>query len=188
MSPSTPDAARDAAGLVPAGAHVLGEPGAAVTIVEFGDLECPYCRDAAPVLRDAVASSGGQVRLVFRHFPLFAVHPHALTAALAAEAAAQAGAFWAMHDALFAHQDDLTDAGLARVAASLGVDGLDGAAVVGQAAQRFGDVVERDYADAVAAGVEGTPTVFVDGARLTGRITRASVRAAVDAARARQRG
>ncbi|GIJ00401.1 protein-disulfide isomerase [Sediminihabitans luteus] len=164
--------------LVPADAHVLGSPDAPVTIVEFGDLECPYCKDAAPVLRDVVEASDGRARLVFRHFPLFEVHPHALTAALAVEAAAAQGRFWPLLDALFAQQDDLSDAGIVRAAATLGIEP---AGLVGEAAQRFGGVVERDYADGLAAGVAGTPTVFVDGVRLTGRVTRESVQAAVDA-------
>ncbi|MBE7700824.1 thioredoxin domain-containing protein [Oerskovia sp. Sa1BUA8] len=168
-----------AAALVPPGAHVLGDPAAPVTIVEFGDLECPYCHDAAPVLRAVVEESGGTVRLVFRHFPLFEVHPYALTAALAAEAAGAQGRFWEMHDLLFAHQDRLDDVGLAHWAQTLG---LDGASVVGEAAQEHGDAVERDYLAGTALGVRGTPTLFVDGERYRGRVTEDGVRAAVAAA------
>ena len=91
--------------------HVLGRLDAPVTVVEHGDLECPYCRAAAPVLRALVERSDGRVRLVWKHFPLFEVHPHALTAALAAEAAGAHGLFWEMHDLLFAHQDHLADEG-----------------------------------------------------------------------------
>jgi protein-disulfide isomerase len=168
-------------GLVPPGAHVFGDPAAPVTIVEFGDFECPYCHDAAPVLRAAVEESDGEVRLVFRHFPLFEVHPYALTAALAAEAAGVQGRFWEMHDLLFAHQDRLDDVGLAHWAGKAGVDGT---SVVGDAAQRYGDAVERDYLAGTALGVRGTPTLFVDGERYRGRVTPEGVRAAVEAARA----
>ncbi|WP_069388068.1 DsbA family protein [Cellulosimicrobium cellulans] len=164
--------------LVPADAHVLGDPAAPVTLVEFGDLECPYCAAAAPVLRDVVASSAGRVRLVFRHFPLFEIHPHALTAALAVEAAGAQGRFWEMHEAFFAHQDRLDDAGLAERAAELG---LDGASVVGDAAQQHAGAVQRDYAAALALGVQGTPTLFVDGVRYRGRVTREGLEAAVAA-------
>ncbi|MFF2622610.1 DsbA family protein [Oerskovia jenensis] len=170
---------RPGAELVPPDAHVFGDPDAPVTIVEFGDFECPYCHDAAPVLRAVVEESGGQVRLVFRHFPLFEVHPYALTAALAAEAAGAQGRFWDMHDLLFAHQDRLDDVGLAHWAQKLG---LDGASVVGDAAQQHGDVVERDYLAGGALGVRGTPTVYVDGERYRGRVTEDGVRAAVAAA------
>lgn len=161
--------------VLPPGAHVRGDPAAPVTVVEFGDLECPYCRAAAPVLREFVEGSGGRARLVFRHFPLFEVHPHALTAALAAEAAGAQGLFWEMHDLLFAHQERLDDTSLAAYAASLG---LEGASVVGDAAQRYAEAVRRDYADGLALGVEGTPTVFVDGVRVAGRITAEALRAA----------
>ncbi|MBD5786943.1 thioredoxin domain-containing protein [Cellulosimicrobium terreum] len=166
--------------LVPVDAHVLGDPDAPVTIVEFGDVECPYCRAAAPVLHDVVTSSGGRVRLVFRHFPLFEVHPHALTGALALEVAGAQGKFWPMHDVLFAHQDRLDDASLAGLAESLGVDG---ASVVGEAAQNSAGVVRRDYADALALGVQGTPTLFVNGVRYRGKVTAEGLRAAIDAAR-----
>ncbi|MHA7132385.1 DsbA family protein [Oerskovia turbata] len=168
-----------AADLVPPGAHVFGDPTAPVTIVEFGDFECPYCHDAAPVLRAVVEESAGTVRLVFRHFPLFEVHPYALTAALAAEAAGAQGRFWEMHDLLFAHQDRLDDVGLAHWAGTLD---LDGASVVGDAAQAHGDAVERDYLAGTTLGVRGTPTLFVDGVRYRGRVTEEGVRAAVGAA------
>jgi protein-disulfide isomerase len=165
--------------LVPPNAHVFGAPDAPVTIVEFGDFECPYCHDATPVLRTVVEESDGQVRLVFRHFPLFEVHPYALTAALAAEAAGAQGRFWEMHDLLFAHQDRLDDVGLAHWAQKLG---LDGASVVGDAAQQHGDAVERDYLAGTALGVRGTPTLYVEGVRYRGRVTEDGVRAAVAAA------
>ncbi len=165
--------------LVPADAHVLGDPAAPVTVVEFGDLECPYCAAAAPVLRQVVEASGGQVRLVFRHFPLFEIHPHALSAALAVEAAGAQGRFWEMHAALYEHQDQLGEAGLAERAEELG---LDGASVVGDAAQQYAAPVQRDYADALAAGVQGTPTLFVNGVRYRGRVTADGLRAAIAAA------
>ncbi|WP_251153170.1 DsbA family protein [Cellulosimicrobium sp. Marseille-Q4280] len=172
----------DADRLVPSDAHVLGDPDAPVTIVEFGDMECPYCRDAAPVLRDVVASSGGRVRLVFRHFPLFELHPHALTAALAVEAAGAAGRFWEMHEALYEHQDHLDDAGLAERAGELG---LSAESVVGDEVQQHADAVRRDYADALALGVQGTPTLFVNGERYRGRVTAEGLEAAITAAVAR---
>ena len=120
--------------------HVLGNPDAPVTVIEYGDFECPYCAAAAPVLRRLVEESDGQVRLVFRHFPLADNHPHALTAALAAEAAGAQGAFWPMHDLLFARQDRLSDVALRAYAQELG---LDGDRVLGIAAyQRRGDVTD----------------------------------------------
>jgi protein-disulfide isomerase len=160
--------------------HVLGNPDAAVTLLEYGDYECPYCAAAAPVLRHVVEDSGGQVRLVFRNFPIADVHPYALTAALAAEAAGAQGAFWEMHELIFARQDRLDDAALRAYAEELG---LDGNRVVGEPAQVFGDKVEADFAAALAAGVGGTPTVFIDGRLWSGRMEVGALRRAIGSAR-----
>jgi protein-disulfide isomerase len=167
---------RDA--LVPARPHVRGNVDAPVTVVEFGDFECPYCRDAAPLLDELVDASNGHVRLVWRHFPLFELHPHALTAALASEAASSQGRFWELHDAMFAHQGDLSEAALVTLAREVGV-GED--CVVGDSAQQYGDVVEEDYADGLAHGIAGTPAIFVNGLPYHGRVTRDGLRAAVEA-------
>lgn len=158
--------------------HVYGDPGAPVTVLEYGDFECPYCAAAAPVLRTLVDESEGGVRLVFRHWPLHDVHPYALTAALAAEAAADQGAYWPMHHLLFARQDHLTDADLERYAEELG---LDPAPVTGEAAQPYGDKVEADFASGVALEVPGTPTIFVDGQLFTGRPDLAALRRVIGA-------
>jgi protein-disulfide isomerase len=152
--------------------HLYGDPAAPVRVVEYGDFECPYCRKAAPVLRELVDASDGRVALVFRHFPLFTVHPFALTAALAAEAAGDK--FWPMHDQLFAHQARLTDADLARYAAEVGAGD-----VAGEPAQAFRPAVQADYTSGVAAGVRGTPTLFLDGERYTGAPELRDLRAAV---------
>lgn len=157
--------------------HVHGAPDAALTVVEHGDFECPYCAAAAPVLRRLVDGSDGAVRLVFRHFPLFTKHPFALTAALAAEASGER--FWAVHDLLFDHQDRLADADLARYAEEAGVPGP----VVGEAAQAFRPAVAADYLSGGAAGVRGTPTLFVDGRLYTGRVELGALRSALGLAR-----
>ncbi|MCW2502320.1 MAG: disulfide bond formation protein DsbA [Actinomycetia bacterium] len=143
--------------------HVYGEADAPVTLVEYGDFECPYCGAAAPVLRELIDGSGGQVRLVYRHFPLFTVHPFALTAALAAEASGEL--FWAMHDLLFTHQHLLADADLDTYARTIGAGD-----VTGEAAQRFRPAIEADYASGGDKGVRGTPTLFIDGVLYTGRV------------------
>ncbi len=157
------------------GEHVLGDPDAPITVLEYGDFECPYCAAAAPILRRLVEESGGRVRLVFRHFPIASTHPHALTAALAAEAAGAQGAFWPMHDLLFARQDRLDDAALRAYAEELG---LDGSRVVGEAAQQFADKVEADFATGLEDEVAGTPTVVIDGELYTGRMELAALRRA----------
>ena len=156
--------------------HVLGNPDAPVTVLEYADFECPYCAAAAPVLKQLVEESDGRVRLVFRHFPLVGNHPHALTAALAAEAAGAQGAFWPMHDLLFARQDRLSDVALRAYAEELG---LDGDRVVGEAAQEFAAKVATDFQSGLADEVAGTPTVVVDGELFTGRVELAALRRAV---------
>lgn len=149
--------------------HVFGNPEAPVTVLEYGDYECPYCAAAAPVLRRLIDASDGMVRLVFRNFPLFEVHPHALVAALAAESTAEAGpqAFWTMHKLLFEKQDRLTDRDLRLYAEHAGGDPD---LAVGEAAQRFAGKVRADYAAGIEAGVEGTPTLFINDSAYSGRI------------------
>ncbi|OAA28566.1 protein-disulfide isomerase [Frankia sp. EI5c] len=158
-----------------------GTPDAPVVIVEYADFECPYCARAAGILRELVDSSDGQVRHVFRHFPVFDLHPHALTAALAAEAAGAHGRFWEMHDLLFANQDRLADRYLMGFARAVGVEAD---LVVGDPAQPYGDAVEADYADAAQRRVRGTPAIFVDGERYRGRLELGPLRAAVGRAAA----
>jgi protein-disulfide isomerase len=158
--------------------HVYGAADAPTIVVEYGDFECPYCGAAAPVLRRLIESSDGQVKLVFRHFPLFTKHPFALTAALAAEASGDL--FWAMHDLLFANQSRLDDVALASYARRAGADP---ALVVGEAAQRFRPAIEADYATGAAAGVRHTPTLFVDGRLYQGRVELGALRSALGLAR-----
>lgn len=156
--------------------HVRGNLSAPITLLEYGDFECPYCAAAAPVLEELVAGSDGQVRLIFRNFPLFSIHPYALTAALAAEAAAAQGGFWPMHDLMLRQQARLTDWDLAKYATKLG---LDGSRVIGDAAQPFGDKVEADFNAGVRAGVRGTPTVFINGRLYEGRFDLTGLRRAI---------
>ena len=117
-----PDAQVDAEGDPTMVEHVRGEALASVTVLEYGDYECPYCAAAAPVLRDLVDRSDGRVRLVYRNFPLFEVHPHALVAALAAESTTASGHFWEMHYLLFEQQARLTDFDLRKYAQHVGSD------------------------------------------------------------------
>jgi len=156
--------------------HVRGSLDAPITLLEYGDYECPYCAAAAPVLDELVAGSDGTVRLIFRNFPLHAMHPYALTAALAAEAAAAQGGFWPMHDLLFAQQARLTDWDLAKYAKKLG---LDASKVTGDAAQPYGDKVEADFEAGLRAGVRGTPSVFINGQLYEGRFDLTGLRRAI---------
>jgi Na+/H+ antiporter NhaA len=146
--------------------HVRGPRDAPVTLVEYGDFECPYCGRAEPVVRQLVQAFGNDLRFVFRHLPLVEVHEHAETAAHAAEAAAAQGRFWDMHDLLFAHQDALIYPDLLRYAAELGLDvdrfGDD------LRSRRYADRIRRDVDSADASGAAGTPTMFVNGRRHEG--------------------
>lgn len=159
-----------------------GNPEAPFTIVEFGDFECPYCGAAKPVLHDLIEGSEGQVRLIWRHFPLFTVHPFALTAALAAEAAGNQGAFWPMAGLLFKNQNSLDDASIVRYGKQLD---LDTDQLVGDAAQAYASAVRADYVEGIEAGVHGTPTLFVNGEPYTDAVTVKDLREAVGLSRRR---
>jgi protein-disulfide isomerase len=162
--------------------QVRGPQDAPVTLVEYGDFECPYCGQAEPVVRELLAETG-DLQYVWRHLPLTDVHPHAQLAAEAAEAAGAQGAFWAMHGLLFQHQDALNPKDLIRYAQELGLD-----------VERFrADLREHAWAARVAedidsadqSGVSGTPTFFINGRRHHGAYDIATLSAAVKTARVR---
>jgi protein-disulfide isomerase len=163
--------------------HLLGPPAAAVTLVEYGDYQCPYCRAAYPLVKELLRLRPETVRLVYRHFPLTNVHPYAETAAELAEAAAVRGAFWPMHDWLFTHQDVLDPPHLA-----LGLDrvGLPVEEVDRELdARRYRDRVQRDFVGGIRSGVNGTPTFFVNGVRNDRGYDLPTLLAVVDTAAAR---
>ena len=150
-----------AVGVDPARDHVRGPVDAPVTLLEYGDYECPYCGQAEQAVRALLATFGNELRYVFRHLPLADVHPHATLAAEAAEAAAAQGRFWDFHDRLFAHQDELEPHELVRHAEAVG---LDGDRVVEELRERVHRArVLEDVESADASAVAGTPTFFVNG-------------------------
>ena len=166
--------------------HIRGSDEAPVTLVEYGDYQCPYCGRAEVVIRELLEKFGDDLRYVWRHLPLNDVHVNAQTAAEAAEAAGSQGRFWEMHDRLLAAQDELTVVDLTRHAEELGLD-----------MDRFWDElrrrehaprVDRDVASADASGVVGTPSFFINGRRHSGAYDVASLAQAVEAARARAAG
>jgi Na+/H+ antiporter NhaA len=162
--------------------HVRGPAGAPVTVVEYGDFECPYCGQAEPVVRTLLADSG-DVCYVWRHLPLNDVHPNAQIAAEAAEAAAEQGKFWEMHDMLLEHQRDLRVRDLIRYAEILE---LDVAAFRTYLRTREGAPrVAEDVDSADLSGVSGTPTFFINGRRHQGAYDIATLKAEVKAAKAR---
>jgi Na+/H+ antiporter NhaA len=163
--------------------HVRGGEQAPVTLVEYGDYECPYCGQAEAVIRELLDSFGDELRYVWRHLPLGDVHPNAQMAAEASEAAAEQGRFWEMHDTLLTHQDELSAADLREDARRLGLD-LDRFWEAVRR-RRHAARVEEDVAGADASGVAGTPTFFINGRRHHGAYDQQSLAAAVRAARTR---
>ena len=141
--------------------HVRGSP-AGRLILEYGDYECPYSRQAYRAIEQVERQLDGNMRFAFRHFPLTSIHPHALAAAAAAEAAAMQGRFWDMHDLLFHRQKALEDGDLRRYAAQLGLDVA--AFDRDRASRAVADRICRDVDSGLASGqVLGTPTLFIDG-------------------------
>jgi protein-disulfide isomerase len=146
--------------------HIRGPRTAPVTLVEYGDFECPYCGQAYPVVKELEARMGERLRVVFRHFPLKEVHPHAEHAAEAAEAAGAQRQFWQMHDMLYERQDALEDTDLIGYGLELGLD-LDRFQVeLAQGVHRAR--VREDFMSGVRSGVNGTPTFFINGRRHDG--------------------
>jgi Na+/H+ antiporter NhaA len=165
--------------------HVRGPDSAPVTLVEYGDYECPYCGQAEVVIRELLDEFGDELRYVWRHLPLNDVHTHAQLAAEAAEAAGAQGQFWGMHDKLLAAQDELTGRDLKRYAEELGLD-----------LERFvddlhdhvhTDRIAEDVASADASGVAGTPSFFINGRRHQGAYDIETLTKAVRSARGRAR-
>jgi len=159
------------------GDHVRGEPGADITIIEYGDFQCPYCARAYPTLAELQQRYGDRIAVVYRHLPL-GMHPFAEGAAEAAEAAGAQGKFWEMHDKLFEYQAQMSPGQLPLLAQELGLDG-----------ERFDvDIATRKHRERVrtqaeggkAAGASGTPSFFINGERYHGDSDRESLTAAVE--------
>ena len=162
--------------------HIRGPANAPVTLVEYGDYQCPYCGLADPIVDEIRQELGDGLRFVFRNFPLSEVHPHAEHAAEIAEAAGTHHKFWEMHDMLYAHQDALDDQHLAEYATLLGVPASEITRALAQHA--YLERVREDFMSGVRSGVNGTPTFFINGARHDGSYDRRALLAAIsDAAR-----
>jgi protein-disulfide isomerase len=162
--------------------HVRGRADAAVTLLQYGDFECPYCGAAYPIVKDVQAQMGERLRFVFRNFPISTSHPHAEQAAEAAEAAAVQGRFWEMHDLLYENQSHLEDEDLRGYAESLGLD-LE-AFDRDLAGHLHADRVHADFMSGVRSGVNGTPTFYVNGRRHDDSYDAATLRAALEQAAA----
>jgi protein-disulfide isomerase len=146
--------------------HAEGRADAPVTLVEYGDYQCPYCGAAYPVVKRLQRALGKKLRFVFRNFPLTQAHPYAMVAAEAAEAAALQGKFWEMHDIIYEHQDELAPDILPAWAQQVGLDLEEFGSAI-----RQGVITKRikdDRGSGIRSGVNGTPCFFIDGARYDG--------------------
>jgi protein-disulfide isomerase len=166
--------------------HIQGPAEAAVTLVEYGDYECPYCGAAYPIIKQVQARMGERLRFVFRNFPITTSHPHAEQAAEAAEAAGAQGSFWRMHDLLYENQRRLRDQDLRAYAEQLGLDLelFDRELADHVHAER----VREDFMSGVRSGVNGTPTFYINGVRHDDSYEIETLLAALEQAAAQDRG
>lgn len=164
--------------------HAVGPADAPITIVEYGDYECPDCLNAVPMVEEIRQELGDRLRFVFRHFPQSSIHPHASAAAEAAEAAADQGKFWKMHAALFEHQKELANLDLSHLALSAGLEIYKFETSRNQ--ERHRRRIETDFEGGRRSGVSKTPTLFINGVRYDGPIDAKSIVASSLAAAALQ--
>jgi protein-disulfide isomerase len=146
--------------------HIQGDENAPITLVEYGDYECPYCGAAYPIVKRIQKKLGHHLRFVFRNFPLVESHPHAEIAAITAEFAAAKGKFWEMHDILYENQNRLEIEALLEYAQTLHLPRADLQTVIENG--DYLDKVKNDFIGGVRSGVNGTPTFFINGKRHNG--------------------
>jgi protein-disulfide isomerase len=160
--------------------HSRGPDEAPLTLLEYGDFECPQCRQAYPVVRELERTLGDRLRFVFRHFPITNVHPRAQRAAETAEWAAAQGAFWPMYDSLYESDGRLSDGRLIDIALAIGAP----SASLPEAwtAHTFFSRVKEDFLSGLASGVTGTPSFFINGVRHDGAWDLASLTRALESA------
>lgn len=151
---------------IPGRDHIQGPENAPFTLVEYGDYECPFCGEAYPIIKEVQERLGNKLCFAYRNFPLANIHPHAIHAAEAAEAADEQKRFWQMHDILFENQDALADPDLARYAQMLGLNAelLMSEVLTDQYVTRL----REDFKSGTRGGVNGTPTLFINGQRYDG--------------------
>jgi len=144
--------------------HHQGNVNAHVTLVEYGDFECPYCGRAHPLVKRLLEEKGKEIQFVFRNFPLREIHPHAYAAALTAEAAGKQGKFWEMHDLIFEDQKNLNANFLVSLAKEIGLDMKQFAE--DSKSDELQNKIEGDFESGIRSGVNGTPTFFINGSKL----------------------
>ncbi len=160
--------------------HVLGPDNAPVSMVEYGDFECPFCGQAYPIVAELIQRYGNRMRYAFRHFPLATAHPYAEKAAEAAEAAGAQGKFWEMHNILYTHQDALDPDSLTEYAATIDLDLPRFTRELAEGVHALR--VREDFRSGIRSGVNGTPSFFINGFRHDGGYDYAELAAAIEAA------
>jgi protein-disulfide isomerase len=158
--------------------HIQGDSNAAITLLEYGDYECPYCGLAYPIVKRIQAYFGNQLRFVFRNFPLIEVHPHAGIAAMSAEFAATHHKFWEMHDILYEHQQALDLQDLRNYAKWLDLSSAELQKTI--ETEIFADKIKTDFLGGVRSGVNGTPTFYINGNRHDGSFAYEDLLAAIN--------
>ena len=159
--------------------HAIGDQQAPVTLVEYGDYECPHCGHAHPIVKAVRKHFGKQLLFVYRHFPLTQIHPLAEPAAETAEFAGAHGKFWEMHDAIFENQPSLSLPLLAELSEALGLSAEEAGSSLKSHA--FAEKVRNDFLGGVRSGVNGTPTFFINGQRYQGMYEFEDLVEAIDA-------
>lgn len=155
-----------------------GSPDAKVVIVEFADFQCPYCYEAFPIVREVMSAYGDRIKFVYRDFPLSSSHPDAEKSAEAGKCAQAQGKFWEMHDKMFINHLDLSISALERYAGEIGLD-----VAVFKTCLESGQkeaAVRKDFSDGYLAGVDGTPTFFVNGRKIEGSPTFDNFKSIID--------
>jgi protein-disulfide isomerase len=146
--------------------HIHGPHNAATELVQYGDFQCPHCGMAYPVVKEILKAFQGQIKFIFRHFPLSNVHEYAVPAAIAAEAAGRQKKFWEMHDVIYENQSELSNHALAEWAAEIGLDMVAFKRDIKDDALL--EKVENDFESGVRSGVNGTPSFFINGYKYNG--------------------
>lgn len=146
-----------------------GNEDAKIVIVEFADFQCPYCYQSFPVVREILSTYGEHIKVIYRDFPLTDIHPDAQKAAEAGECAQEQDKFWEMHDKIFINRSDMSVTALKRYAAEIGMDAATFSTCLDNG--EFASEVQDDFSDGIAAGVDGTPTFFINDHRYDGVMT-----------------
>lgn len=158
--------------------HIQGSSKALVTLVEYGDYECPFCGSTHPIIKKLESHFGDKLRFVFRNFPLREIHAHAEGSAEAAEYAASQNKFWEMHDLIYENQEDLSLEGLQAMGQSIGLDPKE--IEIAILSRQFEEKIRKDFMGGVKSGVNGTPSFYINDHKYEGRYLFPDLKAAIE--------